>query len=167
MPEARALARLSYSACILMLACGNAPRGQGAPHSDGGLMLNLPDASASCAGASAGAQDAGQPAISTCVPQRHRNFVTDVQPLFASCSGEVCHEFTASGLKASIGVAALECCTETPLIAPGFPERSYLLDKVRGTPLCGGLRMPIDKPPLGDDEIQAISDWICEGAPTE
>jgi hypothetical protein len=156
---------LRYSVCILMFACGNASRGQAAPHSDGGLMLNLPDATPSCAGASA--QDAGEPATSTCVPQRHRDFVTDVQPLFASCSGEVCHDFTASGLRASIGVASLECCTETPLIAPGFPERSYLLDKVRGAPLCSGLRMPIDKPPLGDDEIQAISDRICEGAPTE
>jgi hypothetical protein len=101
------------------------------------------------------------------VPLRQRDFTREVLPIFGSCSGEICHEFTPSGLMASIGAQAVECCTETALIAPGFPERSYLLAKVRGTMLCGGVRMPLDKQPLGDADIQAISDWICEGAPTE
>jgi len=158
---------LACSVCMLTIACGNTPQNQETPRRDGGLILNLPDASPPCAGGSAGVEDAGRPAISTCIPQQPRNFTTDIQPLFASCSGEVCHEFSASGLKASIGVAALECCANTPLIAPGFPDLSYLLDKVRGTPLCSGVRMPVDRPPLGDSEIQAISDWICVGAPTE
>jgi hypothetical protein len=101
------------------------------------------------------------------VTEQQRDFPSQIQPLFASCSGEVCHEFSARGLRSIIGAQASECCTVAPLIAPGFPERSYLLDKLRGAPLCGGVRMPLDQPAWGTADIQAISDWICEGAPTQ
>jgi len=117
----------------------------------------------SCPDAMAGASGA----TGTCIPQAHRSFTTDIQPLFAACSGEICHTFDARGLRSVIGLASLECCGEASLIVPGFPDQSYLLDKLRGAPLCSGARMPLDKPPLGENEIQAISDWICDGAATQ
>jgi len=160
-------ARAAYSALVLVLAlaCGNsAPRSHSTP-GDAGIQFNLPDAGSAC-DAAAPASSAPAP-VSTCVPMRQRSFASDVLPIFGSCSGEICHGFTPSNLKALIGAPAAECCTETALIAPGFPEQSYLLAKVRGTMLCAGARMPLDKQPLGDADIQAISDWICEGAPTE
>jgi hypothetical protein len=155
----------AYLVLGLVVACGSSKASSEPPRSDGGILINVPDAAVECDGAAPAASN--PPPVSTCVPVRRQDFTKDVLPIFGSCSGEICHEFTAAGLKASIGVAAYECCTETPLIAPGFPEASYLLDKVRGTKLCGGVRMPVDKPPLGDADIQTISDWICEGAPTE
>lgn len=158
-------ARPAYFALALALACGSAPPSRHSTPSDAGIQFNLPDAGSAC---DAAVPPSSAPApVSTCVPMRQRDFTRDVLPIFGSCSGEICHEFTPSGLKASIGAQAAECCTETALIAAGFPERSYLLAKVRGTMLCGGGRMPLDKEPLGDADIQAISDWICEGAPTE
>lgn len=78
----------------------------------------------------------------------------------------MCHDFTTAGLLSTIGLPSLECCGHKSLIAAGAPAQSYLLDKLRGEPLCDGVRMPVDKPPLSDDDIQAISDWICEGAPS-
>ena len=62
------------------------------------------------------------------------------------------------------GYPSLGCCGRKVWIAPGDPERSYVLDKLRGQILCGGARMPLGKPPLDDGELSAISDWICEGA---
>lgn len=137
---------------------------------DAGLLLNLPDAAARCTDAGADAaiatSSAGQAATAVCTPTRQRAFTTEIQPLFSACAGEVCHDFTSAGLLATIGLPSSECCERRSLITPGDPEQSYLLDKLRGAPLCDGVRMPIDKPPLSDGEIQAISDWICEGAPS-
>ncbi|HEY3256160.1 MAG TPA: hypothetical protein VGJ91_19510, partial [Polyangiaceae bacterium] len=67
----------------------------------------------------------------------------------------MCHDFTTAGLLATIGLPSLECCGQKSLIVAGAPGQSYLLDKLRGEHLCGGVRMPMDKPPLSDGDIQA------------
>jgi hypothetical protein len=158
---ARSFARVLTFATV---ACGSA-RDQSAPNrADGGLSLNLPDAAPSCGELPLG--DAGQSSAGACTVLQQRDFTTDIEPLFASCSGEVCHDFSPPGLRATFGATSNECCTKTPLIAPGDPSGSYLLDKLRGEPLCSGDRMPLDKAPFSDAQIQAMSDWICEGAPT-
>ena len=164
-PPREALARAALTCLWLVLSsgCGSTPQQRDTSRGDAGLFINVPDTGMSCPDAASG----GSSATSTCVPQAQRDFSTEIQPLFAGCAGDICHSFDARGLHSLIGLASLECCSEASLIVPGFPERSYLLDKLRGAPLCSGVRMPIDKPPLGDDQIQAISDWICEGAPTQ
>ncbi len=40
------------------------------------------------------------------------------------------------------------------------PEQSYLLMKIRGDKAIVGRRMPLDSPPLREDEIKIIEDWI-------
>src|SRR5450432_1144054 len=157
--------RILLLSALSALACSAASDPAAARANDGGFTLNLPDAAQDCTAASR-LGDAGQTDSGPCVPSEPRNFGTDILPLFAACSGEVCHNFTTGNLAAGIGAPALECCAGTTLIAPGNPEQSYLLDKLRGQRLCAGVQMPVDKPPLSDAEIQAISDWICEGAPT-
>jgi hypothetical protein len=148
---------------ILLVGCGGPSTDHNAPTSDGGLLLNVPVTTCP----DGGTVDAGQAAVSTCVPAQHRNFATDVQPIFGACSGEICHDFAAKGgVALAIGSLSAECCDRRALIAPGFPERSYLLDKLRGQDLCADSRsMPLDKPPLSAADIEIISDWICEGAP--
>lgn len=51
-------------------------------------------------------------------------------------------------------------------VKPGDPENSYLVHKIEGRPSIVGDRMPRGRPdPLAPEEIQAIRDWISEGAP--
>jgi len=52
-------------------------------------------------------------------------------------------------------------------VAPGKPDQSYLIDKLRGTAASvGGLatRMPLGQVPLTEAEIAEIEDWIARGA---
>ncbi len=53
-------------------------------------------------------------------------------------------------------------------VAPGEPDRSYLIHKIRGTHLeVGGLgeRMPFGAPPVTDDEVGLIAAWIKDCSP--
>ena len=49
-------------------------------------------------------------------------------------------------------------------VAPGNPDSSYLVHKIQGAPDIAGDRMPLGKPPLSADQIQAIIEWIRNGA---
>ena len=156
---------LALAVVFGLSACGNAQSGRARPGPDAGLLLNVPDAPLICQ--DAGNLDPGSSAPSTCTPSKHRDFRSQVQPLFAGCAGEVCHDFSANRLADEVGKRAFECCSGRLVIDPGFPERSYLLDKLRGDSLCYGSRMPLEQPPLDDSEVRIIADWICEGAHTD
>jgi hypothetical protein len=49
-------------------------------------------------------------------------------------------------------------------VAPGEPERSFLLMKVEEPPPGQGSRMPLGDEPLSAEETQLIRDWIEQGA---
>ena len=127
-----------------------------------------------CQGGTAGT-DAGAPDV-TVVPDAPApaapRLSADVQPIFtASCAR--CHGGTrpSAGLSlaagashaALVGVAA-SCGGRTRVVA-GAPTASYLLDKLAGTNLCGGARMPLNGPPyLTAAEVDLIRRWIAAGA---
>jgi mono/diheme cytochrome c family protein len=50
-------------------------------------------------------------------------------------------------------------------VAPGNPDRSYLILKLRGDPSISGERMPLGGPYLTSDQIEGIAAWIRAGAP--
>jgi hypothetical protein len=59
--------------------------------------------------------------------------------------------------------------TEMPAlmrIAPGDPANSYMYRKITGAGITGE-RMPFGKPPLPDDKILLLRDWISRGAPND
>jgi hypothetical protein len=61
-----------------------------------------------------------------------------------------------------VGVAS----TEAPAVmrvAPGDPDSSYLIHKLEGTATVGD-RMPFGGPPLDQSTIDAIRQWITDGA---
>jgi len=65
-----------------------------------------------------------------------------------------------------VGVPAKESAKVR--IAPGHPEDSYLVDKIRGAAGIDGARMPASGPPyLTDQQIQLIVDWVRRGAPKD
>lgn len=170
-------ARLHWvGALLLIVGCGSGGASTGSPANggasggadplSGGPNLNVdpgacPDAGTLPSDAGAPLADAG-----TCTKGQTRSFTREIVPLFNSCAGEVCHSFSAGGIARQIGLPSLECCNERLLIEPGHPERSYVLQKLRGTELCGGARMPLDHPPFNESDLQTVSDWICQGAPT-
>jgi hypothetical protein len=48
-------------------------------------------------------------------------------------------------------------------VEPGDPDDSYLVQKIEGTAAVGG-RMPLGGSPLPDETIEAIRQWITDGA---
>ena len=49
-----------------------------------------------------------------------------------------------------------------PPVLPGNPTESYIIKKLLGT--GGGQRMPVNRDPLDDAQMELISKWITEGA---
>ena len=57
--------------------------------------------------------------------------------------------------------------TEVPSlfrIAPGDPDNSYIIQKLEGTQAVGA-QMPLGGPPLAQDTIDFVRQWITDGAP--
>jgi hypothetical protein len=120
-------------------------------------------------------REAGVPALgaghtdgSACTPTRNVSYTDDVVPILGkNCSGEVCHsgEWAGAGAQRTlVDVPAKECCDARKLVRPGDPNGSYVIQKLRGTDLCDGGRMPLGRT-IDERDIATISDWICEGAP--
>jgi OmcA/MtrC family decaheme c-type cytochrome len=63
---------------------------------------------------------------------------------------------------AMVGVSSAQ--TGTPIVAPGAPENSYLLSKLRGDAGIVGQPMPIGDSALDAADLAAIEAWIANGA---
>jgi hypothetical protein len=53
------------------------------------------------------------------------------------------------------------------LIKPNDPDNSYLLLKMIGSSGIQGSRMPLNSSPLSQDKIEALTEWINNGAPND
>ena len=97
-------------------------------------------------------------------------------PLFvaASCGKSACHAGAqaAEDLDLStqsvsytelVGVAASQCSARL-LVAPGNPTGSYLVNKLTGTDMCSGSRMPKGGSGLSAAALDTIRSWIGSGA---
>jgi len=66
----------------------------------------------------------------------------------------------------SVARDTLQCASagHSPMkrVDPGSPETSYLVHVLRGTNLCGGVRMPSSGPYLDEGQIQVVEKWIRE-----
>ena len=102
--------------------------------------------------------------LSGCSPGENISYNRDIRPIFnRNCLG--CH----GGIKQSGGFSLLFeeeafAATESghPAIVRGRPGRSELMRRLRHQD--PNLRMPLEKPPLTDREIQLIENWIRQGA---
>lgn len=91
------------------------------------------------------------------------HFQTVVAPLLArrclSCHDDAEHK---GGLSLHTS-KALDGGDSGPLIVPGDPDSSLLIEQI--TPIDGVASMPLDADPLTPEDVQAIRDWIQQGAP--
>jgi hypothetical protein len=97
------------------------------------------------------------------------SFRNDIQPLLAShCTGEICHQGSwadsTNEYAELVNAPTPECCDGRKRVDPVNPDRSYLLEKLRGVDICAGRRMPLSGS-VTDAQIAEIARWICQGAP--
>lgn len=102
------------------------------------------------------------------------SFAADVQPIFTTnCALSGCHNAATAqaGQVLEQGVAIANIVnvpsTEQPAlfrVNPGNADDSYLVRKIRGTPGITGGRMPLNRPPLSQAQIDTIVTWVNEGA---
>lgn len=100
----------------------------------------------------------------------HVSLSRDVEPILMSrCSGEYCHGLTMTTAAKSYALLvdqpSLECDDMRPLVTPGDPSRSYLVDKMLDRNVCSGHPMPRGlSNRMSNREIVAVTEWIREGA---
>jgi hypothetical protein len=85
------------------------------------------------------------------------SFQQNVLPL-VHCSGEVCHQAWTYGTLA--GRASHACCDGRPLVSPGRPSASHLVQAIRDVDSCVGRMGDLDA-----EQIAIVVAWVCEGAP--
>ncbi len=115
--------------------------------------------------------DAGPIPDRDCGAAPRVSFVSDIQPLLASnCTGEACHEMTWAASSHEyedlVRTPTPECCDGRLRVDPVHPDKSYLLQKLRGVGLCAGRQMPLSGS-ITPAHVAEIARWICEGAPKQ
>jgi hypothetical protein len=100
-------------------------------------------------------------------------YATTVQPLFdAHCASEQCHGAEEDGgLRLTPDVSYGELVNVPSMqmpsvmrVLPADPDSSYLIIKMGDSPPLGN-RMPLGQAPLSPADVEAIRNWIAEGAP--
>jgi hypothetical protein len=127
------------------------------------IVINVAGADASCLGSSliapgveAGAVDPLCTTDTTPV-----SFATDIAPILAGCTGEVCHmAWTYSTL---VGQKSTTCCDHRWLIEPGQPSASHVVQALTGVEACVP-SMPLGGKRLPDASLAALTAWVCQGA---
>ena len=126
---------------------------------------------AACAGDGSGIPDPVAPACSGLEPRLSciQEFVFN-----SSCATSGCHDLpsASAGLVLEAGVSHSElvgvaAASDGTLqrVEANNPDDSFLIIKLEATdPRLVGSPMPLDSPALSTAEIQAIRDWIANGA---
>jgi mono/diheme cytochrome c family protein len=97
-------------------------------------------------------------------PEQLAYFEKTVRPIFANrcynCHSDAFKE--AGGLRVDIGIAIFSGGKDGPVIVPGHPEKSLLIDKIKE--VDPKKRMPQESPALPAEEIAILENWIKDGA---
>lgn len=104
------------------------------------------------------------------------SFANDVEPVLeGTCANRGCHSGPRPQQSLSlvegmshgelVGVASTQCGDGRPLVTPGDPATSYLLNKLTGVAMCSGSLMPKGAGRLTQSQVDTIAGWICAGAP--
>jgi hypothetical protein len=132
------------------------------------LLFTVP---AACAGDGTGLDEFGNPVSGNMRPLGATFLSIQARIFSPNCTQ--CHAGASAplgfSLEASVSygnlvnVQSVEV-PELMRVRPGQPDSSYLVWKIEGTSGIAGGRMPSGLSPLSAEEIQAIRDWIADGA---
>lgn len=107
-----------------------------------------------------------------------KSFSADVWPIIQAhaCFESQCHSQPSpqQGLDMSssstayanlVNVASMECSSGKVRVAPGDISASYIINKLTGSGMCSGVRMPpFPRAPLSQSQLDTIRAWIDTGA---
>ncbi len=138
-------------------------------------LSNDPKNCGAC-GKTCGAGEACLTGSCTCRATGSVSFKNDVAPALAqACTSAGCHagmrpkEDLSLELSKSyaelVNVTSSQCGGARKLVVPGAPSSSYLLQKLLDVDVCSGTQMPKAGQSLPQSQLDAISAWICSGAP--
>jgi hypothetical protein len=103
-------------------------------------------------------------------PDRNVSFSQDISPIFqSSCATSGCHDSGTqeSGVNLSSYDDAMNSVGNQygeSIVKSGNPDESPLIDKIEPDPQ-EGQRMPYQRDPLSQANIDSIRAWIADGAP--
>jgi hypothetical protein len=114
--------------------------------------------------------DGGDPIDPTATFTRVESEVFTPSCTFVGChdpighqSGQVLIAGTAYGQIVGVPSAEMPSLLR---VSPGDPDNSYLYRKITGAGITQD-RMPLGLPPLTDEKIRLVRDWIRRGAPND
>jgi hypothetical protein len=94
-------------------------------------------------------------------------FSSQVRPLLTtSCSGGSCHNVTAANaFQFATGTPSRNPCmgTASSRVVAGNAAGSLLFQKLSPSPACGS-RMPLNRTPFTQAQLDLVRDWINQGA---
>jgi hypothetical protein len=108
-----------------------------------------------------GCDDSTGPVSDILFPDTNVSYSLHVQPLFTqTCTFSGCHnDASRSG---NLSLTNYQNATQPiGVIVAGDPDGSRLYQRIQG---IGGPRMPLNRAPLNDNQINGIRTWIQEGA---
>jgi hypothetical protein len=156
----------SLAVCLLLLGCATAPPpapGKGASGAPFQSFFGADAAgSGGCPGAEADAGDVAAPDDSDALcatPAPSVSFSREVSRL-VGCTGEICH--SAWTYDSLVSKKSEACCDHRPLVDPGHPSNSQLVQALLGISPCTE-RMPLGGQ-MSDTDVATVIDWVCQGA---
>jgi hypothetical protein len=127
-------------------------------------------------GTACGAGEACLQGSCQCAASGSVSFAKDVEPILdANCTSAGCHTGarpkealaldSGKAYAELVNVTTSQCGGKRKLVVPGSPSTSYLMQKLLNIDVCTGSQMPKAGQSLKQAELDAISGWICAGAP--
>ena len=95
-----------------------------------------------------------------------QNTIFDQSCAFSGCHANGAINPNLSGNSHS-NIVNKQSSTGMFLIKPNDPDNSYLLQKIIGSNVINGNRMPLNSSPLPQENIDALIEWINNGAPND
>ena len=153
---------------LVLAVCGcsgasNSRARDGGGEDGSGVLISLPDSPSGCGlgvGVAVGPDGSGDDPLCAAGASAV-TFASDVLPIVATCSGEICH--APWRYDTLVGQHSTSCCDRRWLVAPGQPSASHLVQVLTGVGACTP-QMPLDEGSLSNASIAAVVAWICQGA---
>jgi hypothetical protein len=167
------------AACAPGLACDAGKclcSGGGEPCGSSCVDTTRDDKNCGGCGQACGAGETCVAGACQCAASGSVSFKAEVAPILdGACTSAGCHTGArpkeglaldvANAYAELVDVSTSQCGGKRKLVVPGSPATSYLMQKLLNIDVCTGSQMPKAGQSLPKADLDAISGWICAGAP--